>query len=81
VTSSEVDVQAIVLSRENYMLLAGAGGAIYGGGFITSVEGQGGPDLTWYYRPWAFGMSAQGGYGNAHQYGQLSIFKQFGWSE
>ncbi len=81
VTSGEVDLQAVVLSRERYLVLAGAGGAIYGGGFLTSVEGQGGPDLTFYYRPWSIGFTAQAGYGDAHQYGQVTIFKQFGWTE
>jgi hypothetical protein len=81
VTSAEIDLQAIVLSKENYMVLAGGGGAVYGGGFIDSVSGQGGPDLGFYYRPWGFGVTAQAGYGVAHQYGQLSIFKQFSWTE
>jgi hypothetical protein len=81
VSSSEVDVLAIAISRENYLLMLGGGGAIYGGGFVTGVQGQGGPDLAFYYRPWGVGFSAQAGYGNAHQYGQLSIYKQFGWTE
>jgi hypothetical protein len=81
VTSASVDAQILLLTRARYMLLAGAGGAIYGGGFVTSVEGQAGPDLTFYYRPWAMGFSAQAGYGDAHQYAQLSFFKQFGWGE
>jgi hypothetical protein len=81
VSSGAIDLQAVLLTRERYLLLAGAGGAIYGGGFLTTVEGQGGPDLTFYYRPWALGLSVQAGYGDAHQYGQISIFNQFGWSE
>jgi hypothetical protein len=75
VTSTEFDIQAIVLSKESYMVLAGGGGAWYTGGFV-STEGQGGPDLGFYYRPWALGFSGQAGYGSAHQYGQLTMYKE-----
>jgi hypothetical protein len=81
VVSSEIDVQTILLSRETYMILVGAGGAIYGNGFVSGVDGQGGPDLGFYYRPWGMGATAQAGYGAAHQYGQLTFFKQFSWTE
>jgi len=76
VTSSSVDLQAIVTSTRRWIFLAGGGGAIYGGGFISGVEGQGGPDLGVFYRPWTVGISAQAGYGAAHQYGQISLYKQ-----
>ena len=81
VTSSEVDLQAILISTEKYMVLGGIGGAMYFGGFLTNAQGQGGPDLGFYYRPWQMGVSAQAGYGNAHQYGQLSMYKQLSWLE
>ena len=81
VTSTEIDLQAILLSTEKYMVLGGAGGALYNGGFLADMQGQGGPDLGFYYRPWQMGVSAQGGYGSAHQYGQISMYKQLGWVE
>lgn len=81
VTSSEIDLQAILISTEKYMVLGGVGGAMYFGGFLTNAQGQGGPDLGFYYRPWQMGISAQAGYGNAHQYGQLSMYKTFNWLE
>jgi hypothetical protein len=81
VTSTEFDLQTILLSTEKYMLLGGAGGALYNGGFLTETQGQGGPDLGLYYRPWQVGVSAQAGYGSAHQYGQISMYKQLGWAE
>lgn len=81
VTSTEFDLQAILLSTERYMILAGVGGAMYNGGFLTDAQGQGGPDLGFYYRPWRLGVSAQAGYGNAHTYGQLSMYKQLSWLE
>jgi hypothetical protein len=81
VTSTEIDLETIVLSREKYMILAGVGGAMYNGGFLTDAQGEGGPDLGFYYRPWQLGVSAQAGYGNAHQYGQISMYKQISWFE
>ncbi len=81
VTSTEIDLQAILFSAEKYMILGGVGGAMYNGGFLTSAQGQGGPDLGFYYRPWQLGVSAQAGYGNAHQYGQISMYKQLSWFE
>lgn len=45
------------------------------------INGEGGPDLGIYYRPWRIGLSAQFGYGAANNYGQLSIYKQLGWFE
>lgn len=81
VTSGEIDLQWLLATTENWMLLAGAGGAIYGGGFISQAEGQGGPDLSVYYRPWGVGLGVQAGYGVAHNYGQLTLFKRIGWNE
>ncbi len=81
VTSTEFDLRAIVFSAEKYMILAGVGGAMYNGGFLSATQGQGGPDLGVYYRPWQLGVSAQAGYGNAQQYGQLSMYKQLSWLE
>jgi hypothetical protein len=81
VTSSEIDVNAILLSTEKFMVMGGIGGAMYFGGFLTEGQGQGGPDLGFYYRPWQIGVSAQAGYGNAHQYGQISMYKQLSWFE
>ncbi len=81
VTSTEFDLQAILLSTEKYMILGGAGGAMYNGGYLTDAQGQGGPDVGFYYRPWQLGVSAQAGYGNAHQYVQISMYKQLSWFE
>jgi hypothetical protein len=50
-------------------------------GSSVGPQGQGGPDLGIYYRPWQLGVSAQAGYGNAHQYGQISIYKQLSFFE
>ncbi|MGH7778910.1 MAG: hypothetical protein ACREQR_03670 [Candidatus Binataceae bacterium] len=81
VTSMSVDLQAIVASTDHWIFMAGGGGAFYMGGFLTSVEGEGGPDLGLYYRPWQMGFAAQAGYGSAHQYGQISFYKQLSFFE
>ncbi len=76
VTSTEVDFQVILKSTERFLFMAGGGGAFYMGGFVPGTDGQGGPDLSIYYRPWQLGVSGQAGYGSAHQYGQLTMFKE-----
>ena len=81
VESSSIDFQTIAFSSEKWMLLVGAGGAFYVGGFLTDPAGQGGPDLGFYYRPWGIGATAQAGYGTAHQYGQISFYKQLSFRE
>jgi hypothetical protein len=78
---TETDFRTILYSSEQYLLLVGAGGAIYAGGFVHGVEGQGGPNLGIYFPGWRIGLDAQAGYGSARQYGELSIFKQFAWTE
>lgn len=81
VTSTSFDLQAILLSTEKYLVMAGGGGALYNGGFLSSDQGQGGPDLGFYYRPWQIGFGAQAGYGSAHQYGQITMYKQLNFRE
>jgi hypothetical protein len=81
VTSTEVDFQAILKTTEKYLIMAGGGGAFYEGGFIHGTDGQGGPDLSFYYRPWMLGFSAQAGYGSAHQYGQITMYKELDFLE
>jgi len=81
ITSSEIDLRAIVFSSETYLITAGGGGAIYGGGTISGAKGQGGPDLGIYLRNYAVGFALQGGYGNAGAFGQFSIIKQWSFLE
>jgi hypothetical protein len=81
ITSTEIDFQAILKSTERYLFMAGGGGAFYEGGFIHGTEGQGGPDVSVYYRPLLIGVSAQAGYGSAHQYGQITMYKELDFVE
>ena len=48
VTSTEIDLQAILISTEKYMVLGGIGGAMYFGGFLTNAQGRGGRDMGLY---------------------------------
>lgn len=81
ISSSSIDLRVVLLSTEDYLLMAGAGGVIYGGGFVSGIAGQGGPDLGVYFRPWQIGADVQAGYGTPNGYGQLTVYKQFSWSE
>lgn len=81
VTSGSFDLRAVVASTENYMFLAGGGGSFYGGSFVPNIQGQGGPDFGVFFRRWALGVDAQAGYGTAHQYGQLTLYRNFSWSD
>jgi hypothetical protein len=103
--SSEIGLSCLLRSTDSYLLLLGAGGAIFSGvsahggptinhmneeGETVSkvqppasggISGQGGPLFEVYLPRWNLGFDAQAGYGNAKQYGQLTIFKQFSWFE
>jgi hypothetical protein len=80
VTSTEIDVQVVVLSTEQWLAMVGGGGAFYAGGFLSGMQGQGGPDLSLFYRQWQVGVSVQAGDGSSHGYGQLSIYKLLSYS-
>lgn len=81
VTSTEIDLRTVAISNDTFMVLAGAGGAFWTGGITNGSAGQGGPDLTFFYRPWQLGLMTQFGYGTAKQYGEISLFRQFSWKE
>lgn len=81
IDASSIDLRFVLKSTENFLFMAGAGGVIYGGGFVSGVAGQGGPDLGLYYRPWQVGVDGQGGYGTPNGYGQITVYKQFSWAD
>lgn len=81
VTSTEIDLRTVAMSTEKFLVLAGAGGAFFVGGVTNGSAGQGGPDVTLFYRPWQLGFMTQFGYGTAKQYGEISLFRQFSWKE
>ena len=81
-TSNEIDLRTVLFSTRNYLALAGAGGAIYNGGFLTSgPAGQGGPAGGMYLTRLKVGMDLQAGYGSAGAYVQFTAFKLFNWSQ
>jgi hypothetical protein len=81
VTSSRIDLRAIVLSTAEVMLLGGVGGAIWGGGSVGNAKGQGGPDIGIFVRRWHTSIDLQAGYGSSHTYGLVNFSRQFHWDE
>jgi hypothetical protein len=81
VVSNEVDLRAIIHSTDSYTVLGGAGGALYAGGFVHGIDGQGGPIVGLYFPKWQMGFDIQSGYGTAGEYGEIAIYKQFRWME
>jgi hypothetical protein len=79
--SSRIDLRTIAFSNGKFMLLLGAGGAIWGGGG-EDLQGQAGPDISVFLNAWLTQVDLQIGYGGApHTYGLISISKHFGWDE
>jgi hypothetical protein len=81
VLSSEVDARAVAYATPSYTVLIGGGGAIYAAGFVHGVLGQGGPTVGVYWPRWNLGFEVQSGYGSAKEYGEITLYKQFGWTE
>ena len=79
VTNSEIDLRTVALSGEDYLLLLGGSGSIYGGGFVEGLQGQGGPGFGGFYTPWQVGIDLQTGYGTAGVFGQINLIKTFSW--
>ena len=75
VTSSEIDLRVVAKQTTDWILLLGAGGSIYGGGFISGVEGQGGLIVGVYNRLYQIGADLQAGYGSPGGYGELNLYK------
>ena len=63
VTSSRIDMRAIVLSTAELMLLVGAGGAIWGGGSVADAKGPG-PDIGNFRAAMHANINVQVGYGS-----------------
>jgi hypothetical protein len=80
VTSSEIDLRTVILSKRDYMLFAGGSGSIYGGGAF-GTGGEGGPGAGVYVINWGALMDFQTGYGSAKSFVQLTIEKTFSWGE
>jgi hypothetical protein len=77
VDDNEIDLRLVALTGEQYMAFVGGGGALYTGGFIHGLQGQGGPDLGVYLQRWQAGIDLQGGYGSAGWYGEVNVYKTF----
>ncbi len=77
VTSSEIDFRVVAMQTPDWILLLGAGGQVFGGGFIDGIAGEGGPIVGIYNRVYQMGADLQFGYGSPGVYGQLSLYKTF----
>jgi hypothetical protein len=75
VTSSEIDFRVVAMQTPDWILLLGAGGQIYGGGFISGLAGEGGPIVGVYNRVYQLGGDLQFGYGSPGAYGELNLYK------
>jgi hypothetical protein len=75
VTSAEIDVRVVAMQTPDWILLLGAGGSVFGGGFISGLEGQGGPIVGVYNRIYQIGADLQAGYGSPGAYGELNLYK------
>ena len=81
VLSSEIDSRAVAYATASCTVLVGGGGAIYAAGFVHGVLGQGGPIVGVYWPNWNLGFEVQSGYGSAKEYGEITLYKQFRWTE
>lgn len=81
VTSNQLDLRAVVYASGRWLLLAGGGGAIWGGGSVGKPNGQGGLDLGLFLRHLHTSIDLQSGYGSSHLYGLLSVSTSLGWDE
>lgn len=77
VINNEVDLRLVALATENYMFFVGGGGAMYNGGFVKGLQGQGGIDLGAYLQRFQIGIDLQGGYGSPGWYGEVNLYGTF----
>jgi hypothetical protein len=75
VTSSEIDFRVVAMQTPDWILLLGAGGQVFGGGFISGIEGEGGPIVGVYNRLYQMGADLQFGGGTPGAYGELNLYK------
>jgi len=81
VTSGTVDLRTVLLSTGSFILLGGAGSAIWGGGSARNAKAQAGPDLGIFVRDLHLRINLQGGYGSSRTYGLVSFSRTFTWDE
>ena len=77
VTSGLWDLRAMSMSTAEFILLLGAGGAIWGGGSASGVKALGGADVGMFLRRLHMNIAAQAGYGSDHLYGIVTCSRQF----
>ena len=75
VTSSEIDFRVVAMQTPDWILLLGAGGQVFGGGFVNGLEGEGGLIVGVYNRLYQMGADLQFGGGTPGAYGALNLYK------
>jgi len=65
----------VATQTPDWILLLGAGGQVFGGGFVDGIEGEGGPIVGIYNRLYQLGADLQFGYGSPGFYGELNLYK------
>jgi hypothetical protein len=75
VTSSEIDLRVVAMQTPDWILQLGAGGQVFGGGFISGLAGEGGPIVGIYNRLYQMGADLQFGYGSPGVYGELTLYE------
>jgi hypothetical protein len=80
-SSGTYDLRTIALSAHDFLLLAGVGGAIWGGGMLPSTMTHGGPELGLFIPKWHLEVQIQSGYGTSGAYGIVTASRHFGWEE
>ncbi len=75
VTSSEIDFRVVATQTPDWILLLGAGGQVFGGGFVSGLAGEGGPIVAIYNRIYQMGADLQFGYGSPGVYGEVTLYK------
>jgi hypothetical protein len=81
VTNGLLDARIVLLSTGRVLLLAGVGGAIWGGGSVGQAKGQGGADIGFFIRQWRTNIDIQAGYGSSRAYGIVGFSRSFSFEE
>jgi hypothetical protein len=83
VTSGTYNIRTIAFSTGNFLLLAGIGGAIWGGGggSLAAAKTHGGLDLGVFIPRSHLEIRLQVGSGSAHTYGIIAVSRHFSWEQ
>ena len=81
VSNGVIDLRTVAASTGQFMLLAGTGCIIWGGGTAKGPKLDMGPDLGVFVRSLRVRIDLQTGYGSSHAYGFVTFSRHFDWDE